>query len=328
VSPDVEAVHQHTLAWVRRYALIKDEHAFEHLRSSKFAWLAAQAYPYAPLGRLTIASDWYTWLFLMDDECDECGIGKLPERLAALQAQFLEVLSGEQPEKPLDPAFHDVRKRIDVPLLHALGDLRDRMDALMPRAWMARFINSVVEHFASSRWEAANRERGIWPGSETYITMRPYTGAVYTAIDLIDLTEGNMLPLVVRTHPYYKRLMLIASNVICWCNDLFSLPKERDHYDVHNLALILQHQDDIPLQAAVDRVAELIRNEVKRFIVLQNRLPTFGPEVDGLVQRFLGAMCDMMRGNLDWSRESDRYRTAAPDRAVSPYDCAQSGGRS
>lgn len=94
VSPSAEAVHQHTLEWVRRYALIKDERAFERLRSSKFGWLIARAYPNAPLGRLAIVSDWNTWLFILDDECDECGIGKRPERLAALQGQFLGVLSG------------------------------------------------------------------------------------------------------------------------------------------------------------------------------------------------------------------------------------------
>ena len=307
VSPYAEAVHQHTLEWVGRHALIKDEHAFEHLESSKFGWLAAHCYPNASMERLAIVSDWFTWLFLMDDECDESGIGKRPERLAALQAHLLGVLSGGQPKTTLAPEIRDARKRIDVPLLHALCDLRNRMEALMPRAWMTRFIHSVVENFAAATWEAENRESGIWPDSVTYITMRPYTGAVYTALDLIEMTEGDTLPLVVRKHPRYQ-LMLIASNVICWCNDLFSLPKERDHHDMHNLALVLQHQEDIPLQTAVDRVAQLIGHEIKRFTALQGRLPTLGLAVDGMVQRFVGGMCDLMRGNLDWSYESGRYR--------------------
>ncbi len=311
VSPYAEAVHRHTLKWARRYGLIKDERAFERLRSSNFAWLAAHSYPNSSMHQLAIASDWFTWLFLLDDECDESGIGKLPERLAALQGQLLGVLSGGQPETLLDPEFRDVRKRIDVPLLHALCDLRNRMQALMPRAWMARFIHSVVDYFASLTWEAENREFGIWPDSATYITMRPYTGAVYTGLDLIEMTEGDALPLVVRKHPCYQRLMLIASNVVCWCNDLFSLPKELTRHEMYNLALILQQQEDIPLQAAVDRVAQLIEREVKRFIALQGRLPKFGLPVDDMVQRFVGAMCDLMRGNLDWSRESGRYCPAA-----------------
>ncbi|MGH8469908.1 MAG: terpene synthase family protein [Gammaproteobacteria bacterium] len=308
VSPYAEAVHQHTLEWVRRHALIKDERAFEHLRSSKFGWLAARAHPNAPLEGVTIASDWFTWLFLMDDECDECGIGKRPERLAALQGQFLRVLSGGQPEAPLDPEFRDVRKRIDVPLLHALCDLRDRMEARMPRAWRARFIHSVVEYFESSKWEAANRARGIWPDAPTYIRMRPYTGALYTDIELIDMTEGIALPLAVRKHPLVQRLMLITNNVVCWSNDIFSLPKERAHLDMHNLALILQHKEEIPLQTAVDRVAVLTDKEVRRFIELEALLPSFGAPLDADVRRFIGVLRAWMRGNLDWSYESGRYR--------------------
>ena len=43
--------------------------------------------------------------------------------------------------------------------------------------------------------------------------------------------------------------------------------------------------------------------------------PMFGLAVDDMVQRFVGAMCDLMRGNLDWSYESGRYR---PTVASSP----------
>lgn len=320
VSPYAEAVHQHTLEWVRRYALIKDERTFEHLRSSKFGWLAARAHPNAPLEGITIASDWFTWLFLMDDECDESGIGKRPERLAVLQGQFLGVLSGGQPETPLDPESHDVRKRIDVPLLHALVDLRDRMEARMPRAWRARFVHSVVEYFESSTWEAENRARGIWPDAATYIWVRPYTGALYTDIELIDLTEGVTLPLAVRKHPLMQRLMLITNNVVCWSNDIFSVQKEHAHHDMHNLVLILQRHGGLSLQGAVDRVAELTDAQVRRFIALEALLPSFGGSLDADVRRFVGVLRAWMRGNLDWSYESGRYR---PTSASAPINAPE-----
>jgi hypothetical protein len=192
------------------------------------------------------------------------------------------------------------------------------MEALMSRAWMDRFAVSVAEYFDAAVWEARNRERGVWPNSATYIQMRPYTGALYTVLNLIDLAEAVILPLVVRKHPAYQALMLITNNVVCWCNDLFSLPKERAYDDVHNLALILQHQEDISLQEAVNRVARLVQQEVERFIALENDLPSFGAEADGLVRRFVAVLRAWMRGNLDWSYESGRYQGAAEERIAAP----------
>jgi hypothetical protein len=71
--------------------------------------------------------------------------------------------------------------------------------------------------------------------------MRPHTGGLYTDIELIELTEGITLPLIVRQHPHLQRLVLITNNVVCWSNDIISLQKERAHRDMHNPALIYQH---------------------------------------------------------------------------------------
>lgn len=310
VNPHREAVHEHTLAWARRFGLVKDEAAIARLQDAKVSSLAARICPSSPRDPLTILTDWFTWVFLLDDECDEAGIGKRPERLAALHAHCLEVLSGQESEN-LRTLSRPRLDRPDVALIHAFYDLRGRLEALMSRAWMDRFAVSIGEYFEATVWEAKNRELETWPDSATYVRMRPYAGAMYIVLDFIDLTEGDILPLVVRKHPYYQRLMLITSNVVLWCNDLFSLPKERAHQDMHNLALILHHQEDIPLQTAVDRVARLIEREVKRFIALEARLPSFGPTIDGVAQRFVAALRALMRGHLDWSRESGRYRPAA-----------------
>ncbi|MGH8533957.1 MAG: terpene synthase family protein, partial [Gammaproteobacteria bacterium] len=326
VNPHREAVHEHTLAWARRFGLVKDEAAIARLRDSKFASLVARTYPRASRDPLGILADWFTWVFMLDDECDEAEIGKRPERLAALQARCLEALSGKGPEN-LRTLSRPRPDRPDVDLIYALYDLRGRIEAFMSRAWMDRFAVSIAEYFEASVWEARNRELGVWPDAATYSRMRPFAGGMYIVLDFIDLTESDILPLVVRKHPYFQRLMLITSNVVLWCNDLFSCAKELAHQDMHNFALILQHQEDIPLQAAVDRVARLIEREVKRFIALESRLPSFGPTIDGVVQRFIAGLRHWMRGNLDWSYESGRYRptSASPPMGVPEHRAAGYG---
>lgn len=327
VSPHLEAVNEHTLAWVWRFGLVQEEHAFVRLRDSMFPNLVARAYPRAPSDRLAVISDWNTWLFLLDDECDEAGLGRKPDRLEALHARCLDVLSRFRPgslgrrRTPRNVPSNQYRSRPgrpDVPLIYALDDLRGRMEALMSRAWMDRFAVSVSEYFDAAVWEAHNREQGIWPDSDTFGLIRPYTSAVYTFIDLIDLSEGDRLPLVVRKHPSYQQLALKTNNVICGCNDLFSLSKERAHFDMHNLVLVLQHEAGMSLQAAVDEVASFVEREVKCFVALEARLPSFGSTVDSSVRRFVEVLRTWMRGNLDWSYESGRYQVAAEERIAAP----------
>ena len=67
MNPEAEAAQDHTRTWARKHALVRDEAAYERLRRSRFGFLVAHAYPGATLPRLSIASDWNTWLFVMDD---------------------------------------------------------------------------------------------------------------------------------------------------------------------------------------------------------------------------------------------------------------------
>ncbi len=85
LNPHLEAVQEHTLAWARRFRLVIGERANARLREAKIGSLVARAYPRSPRDALVILTGWHTWLFMLDDECDEAGIGKRPQRLTALQ---------------------------------------------------------------------------------------------------------------------------------------------------------------------------------------------------------------------------------------------------
>lgn len=300
VNQHAEAVNEHTLAWVKAFNLAPDEDEFDHLKKSKFGCLAARAYPNAPLEELKIVSDWNTWLFIRDDQCDESGLGKNPLLLSKMHADLLEILKGCRPEQS------------DSALAHALYDIRGRLLQKAKPAWMCRFIGSVIEYFESSVWEARNRADGLVPDTATYILMRPYTGGLYTDIELIDVTENIYLPLHVRKNEVLQRLTLMANNVVCWSNDIISFAKESRHQDVHNLVAILRPTQP-SLRKALDLTAELTNAQINAFIELQMQLPSYTPEIDADVQRFVAVLRSWMRGNLDWAYDSGRYAVAADD---------------
>lgn len=297
ISPYADVVHEHTLEWVRAHAMVKDKKAFEHLRKSKFGRLASRAYPDAPLDRLKIVSDWNTWLFVLDDQCDECGLGKHPKALAVVHNRCLEILCGQSPGPN------------DLPLVYALHDIYRRLKPLATQAWLTRFAKSASEYFEATQWEAQNRFDQHWPDTSSYIRMRPYTGGLYTDIELIEITEGIELPCIVRSHPRLIQLINITNNVVCWSNDIISLRKEKAHGDMHNLALIMNHESNCSLQEVLNQVKLLIENQIDRFIRFETQLPRFGRHHDQDIARFVRVLKSWMRGNLDWAYESERYHS-------------------
>lgn len=291
-----EAAQQHTLAWVQRFGLVS-EAAFLRLQASRFGYLAARAYPDAGEEELKLVCDWNTWLFIRDDQCDETGLGKDPQKLAELHQRWLGLLMG-RPCSGKDGA-----------LSQALLELWHRLRACSSLAWQARFIASVAEYFESSVWEAQNRALRTCPDLATYASMRPYTGGLYTDLELIEVVEHIALPLQIRCHPVLKRLARLANDVVCWSNDVFSLSKESAQGDFHNLVVVLARQNGLEIQEAAEQAVQMCNAQVKRFLALEKRLPDFPSPHAQAVAKYLDVLRAWMRGNLDWSLESARYRS-------------------
>jgi hypothetical protein len=295
---------QNTMVWVRRLDLLQRDVAYQRLNRLEYGMLMARAYPTASLETLQLATDWSTWLFLLDDQCDETGIGHAPEQLAELHARLLQVLRDVPPHPQAEP------------LVHSLWDLHVRLQALATEDWLRRFSGSVTHYFTANVWEATNRRQGTIPDAASYCAMRPFTSAVYPCLLLIELAEHIHLPPEVYDHPDVQRLLLMTNNVISWSNDMLSLEKELRQGDMHNLAIILSHEQKLPLQEAVDRVGALHDAEVRAFIALAAYLPTFGPALDADLLRYVAGMRFWMRANLDWSIVTARYQPGTAQPAV------------
>ncbi len=295
VSDRAETVQQHTIEWVRRFNLLTGEAAGKSLSAAKFGVLVARSYPNAPLEELQIISDWIGFFLILDD-LSERDMGKQTDKLAALYASLLDILKGR-----------DVAAKEEPALAHALQDIRERLLQKAPPGWMLHFIPRVEECWNSWVWEATNRAKDMTPDVATYTKMRPLTVAFYPLFALIEIAEEITLPAKVREHSAVRELELRASREVGWANYIISLKKELAEGESHNLVLLLHSQEGLPLQKAVERVAQMHDSEVKAFIALEQQLPSFGGQVDGDLKRYVSALRFIMRGHLDWALESGRY---------------------
>lgn len=298
MHPQVEEVHQHTLAWARQHHLVQQEAAIERLRVARFAWLTARGYPSAGLEELALANDLNTWLFMLDDQFDDGELGRQPERIPLLIAQLLANLD-YPPANQSSP--------LGGPIGASLRDIWTRIVAFTTPRWQRRFLRHLAAYFHSYIWETTNRAQGLIPEITLYIEKRQDTGAMLLALDFIDLTEHTSLPAEVYASSQFQALLRITNNAVCWSNDIFSLEKEIARGDLNNLVLAVQQEQDCTLQEAVDLVNAMITREIQLFETLVGQLPGAFPRQAQELQRYCAVMQSWIRGNLDWSLETVRY---------------------
>jgi hypothetical protein len=295
INQHVEAAHAQNLAFVTRFGLVSTPEAIARFNKARFAWLAARAFPYAALHELCVIANFNTWLFMLDDQCDEAQLGKKAVYLETVTDGFMQILRNNTPQ--------------DSILGRSYADIWERMQALGSPGWQQRFIRSMEEYFTSCHWEAGNRAAGATPSVAEYVTMRPYTGALFCDVEAIEIIEKVYLPSEILQHFIVQRLVLACNNIVCWSNDIFSCAKEAKQGDVHNLVLVLQHERQLSLQEAIDETARMHNEEVKLFTALEKLLPSFGEVMDKELGRYVAILRSWITANYDWSfYDTGRYQ--------------------
>jgi hypothetical protein len=136
--------------------------------------------------------------------------------------------------------------------------------------------------------------------------MRRSTSGVLPCLALIELTDGVELPLSVRDDAAVRRLIEITNDVISWSNDIFSAEKELREGDFHNLVILLMGELSCDVDVASRAVAKMHDGIVAEFERIEARLD----QRNTVLKRYVAVLKAWMRGNLDWSILSGRYRGA------------------
>ena len=292
--------HNATLRWADRFGLLEPGDVRAQQAAQLHSWLVGGFFPRARLPQFQLLCDFTSWLFWHDDVCDETALADDPSRLEQQFAQLFGLMMRAADPRPGN-AFDA-----------SLVDLRDRFEALAPSCvWWLRFATSLEEYFEACVREAEDRREGGVPTVRDFIPLRRCAGGMWIYLDFVEFVNEQTLPIAVRQNRDVQRLRRITTNVACWTNDIYSLAKELRSGQVHNLVISLWRERGGSLEQAMETAAAYCDAEVHRFQGIARKLPSFGNAADAIVDRYLDGMKALMRGNLDWSRESGRYRAAS-----------------
>jgi hypothetical protein len=299
ISPHAEAVQQLINYWMQERHYLRTEAALRRFKAAKFALLTGRVHPEASFEAVLLVASYMSWLFMLDDLCDEASLGRDPVRL---RIQLYELIDRMKHPRPL--------RGDESPVVVGLAELWELMCERAAPGWTERFIQTFEGYALACVWEARNRARNRVPPLAEYIAYRRHTSAVYAFFALIELAEGVTLPAEVREH--LRALEVRANDGVCWVNDITSLEKELEARDVHNLVIVLQHEQGLSIQGAIDQAASLFNSRMREYVELEQHLPSLGAAIDVPLRRYLRGLRCWVRGNLDWSFESGRYGVVRP----------------
>ncbi|MEE6261149.1 terpene synthase family protein [Plantactinospora sonchi] len=300
LSPHADAVQDWLLDWVERIDGPLDPPARQRLAHGAVARYAGRLYPDATEADLRVLTALFLWFFLLDDACDGTGTPR-PDHVSALCAEVLRLLREESPLRP---------EALPPPLRRMLADAWQVPRYRMTAGWRVRFVDSVAHHLHGVVTEASNKATGRRPDVGTYIPLRRATSAAYVSYALIEFATGRPVPDALYHHPAVRMVADTANDLLSWFNDLLSLDRDRATSGGHNLVLAVAREQRITIDAAVPLVVRRWQESMRDFGPLRAAVPSFGPDLDDALGRYLDGVANSVRGTMDWSLESARYADA------------------
>ncbi|KIM48679.1 hypothetical protein M413DRAFT_83524 [Hebeloma cylindrosporum] len=277
----------------------KQRHALRGLQAGE---LTAYCYHTATPERLRVVSDFMNYLFHLDNISD----GMMTRETDLLADVVMNALWYSEKYMPTKvPGKEQADEELNPGKL-----ARDFWARCIPgcgHGAQGRFKESLELFFEAVNIQTRAREEGVIPDLESYIDVRRDTSGCKPCWALIEYALDIDLPDFVVEHPVIQALNQGTNDLVTWSNDIFSYNVEQSRGDTHNMIVILMQYHNLSLQGAVDYVGELCKQTIDTFSTNKAELPSWGPEIDEMVARYVQGLQDWIVGSLHWSFQTQRY---------------------
>ncbi|TJZ54546.1 hypothetical protein FCH28_15690 [Streptomyces piniterrae] len=305
--------------WARSMGMLErggvwSEASFE---SADYASLTASCHPDAGADQLPLVTDWYVWLFFLDDHFDELYMRR--GDMAGGRA-YLSLLAA------IMAGGHGGALMSDDPAERGLADLWPRTAPLMRDDWRQRFRESNQGVLDEHLRELVLYGQSRVPDPISYLDMRREGRGGPWAAELVELALRAPLPAEISRSRPMRALQDAFGDVVRLHNDLTSYRREvEEEGEVSNEVLVVEHFLGCCPEEASDIVRDLLDTRMRRFEdIVASELPvlfadqTVGPSGQATVIGYVQGLRDFMAGNRQWHEQSGRNAATGPAGAPSP----------
>ncbi|MDX6743241.1 terpene synthase family protein [Actinocorallia sp. A-T 12471] len=300
-------IGEESTAWARTHGLVLGESDSTRLGRGRFERLVCRLLPDVAPARAVLVAEWLVWLFALDDQIDDGGLGGSATAVDALYEPLILTLRRG-----------DARPGASV-LEASLADLWARTAPGMSQDWRRRFRDHVAWHRQGCLDEAVARRTGELPAPGRYPAVRRRLHAPFL-LDLLEPALGAEVPAEVLGTKTWQLLRDGTADVTAWCNDLVAYTRE-EHSPLNHVAVTARQLGLSPRTAAAVLVHERIWARLEdvaraaRALDGEMRRLRLDPVRARGVSRVACAMLAAPRAQLDWLHECGRY-SPMPDPSV------------
>jgi 5-epi-alpha-selinene synthase len=300
VHPFMEEACEQVYLWMHRCEIVRSETELDRFRYERIPHLFSYVYPTSGFDELVWASKCFAWSVALDNFCDDLH-KRPPESIMPMLSQLVSALTIDK------PAHLNPREPLLSPFVVSIHDLWDEVFSSPPLYWRERFSRHLEGFIIAYAQEADNRICRKIPDLESYLTLRRASGSMPAYFDLIEYTNSSFCPPSIATCPQIQKMREVIVDYVNWVNDLYSYNKECLVGDFHNLIPILQQQDQLSVQGAVEKVCQMISSCVRTFLEIGERLPALFPDSSDVVRDYVRHMSHWFGGYCHWHSTSPRY---------------------
>ncbi|KAJ8473020.1 hypothetical protein ONZ45_g16452 [Pleurotus djamor] len=275
-------------AWLSSFKLYDDK-KLKRFLGHRFDVYGGLAFPDTDPSHLETCINFFFWAFSLDDISDEGELQSMPEHHQAKVDVTLSVLKAP-------PSAHVP----GLPYAAMLHDLWRRLTATATPGACRRFARAAEGWCRSQVWQCANRATGEIPSVDDFIVMRRHTIGAGMVEAMVEYALNIDLPDEVFKHPTIMAMSTATNDIMTWPNDLCSFNKEQADGDYQNLVYCVMVERRLKLQEAIDAVVEMLKERVQDYLRLKRSLPSFGPQVDKELVRYLAGLEHYVQGTVVW----------------------------
>ncbi|MDQ8727956.1 hypothetical protein [Bradyrhizobium sp. LHD-71] len=297
IHPDAKRIEEGTIAWMKRFHYIKSSTEESVARNAEFGVRAARVHPTGRIEAIQLVSDLTVWLFLTDDVyVEEPGMSNALSVTSEHVFRCIRILR--------DP--EDLCAPVNASLL-ALQDISRRLRRLATYEQIDRLVGGMVEFFLAGCCEAVCFSRKRLPAQADYIPVRDAINCLRSVCFVfIEIAGGYELPGSTWCRPELQAIVNKATRIISNHHDILSGLRELSQDVPMNLPAVIAHEHGRSIAEAFAHVGGLANADMRSFVEMTDRL--LRAEQDRAVRLYVEGLKAWIRGNLDWSLTTGRYR--------------------
>lgn len=290
-SKHSQVMEEITRNWVDSYDCLPATFK-QKAKGANYGVLTAAIIPRAEIDVLIPITRWMLWAFCWDDYY---GPYEKPA-LKTICRTALTILRGTEGQIPYE---NDLFKQLAL--------VRQELESVANSEWMRRFIASHMYYFQGLLMDTFSYKKNLtYPSSGEYFKIRDRLIGGFMVMDLLELA-GTIFPRGLFEHPRIQQLRLLSSRLMIYDNDIFSYQKELKEGEAMNIVLVLQAENHMSIEDALDLTLEMRQNEYNAIMAYEGSFREFGAYA-GMVQNYWQNTLILLEGQLAWYKiMSKRY---------------------